>query len=156
MARKQRFGFTWWTGLVVVGVGVAAGLALERLTRAPARLSFPGLLPSFEARLSALFLRLRARGYDPAIADSTSNDPLSARGASAHVVSAKRGTSDPGFFHALEVTADELGLTWGGRPGAQPRDPTLIQAIPGYLEAEFRSLETTGAREQYLREMYAA
>lgn len=158
-------GLTWWRALVTVSVGLVAGLVIERLSRpTPALALPPGLLPAFAARVSALMEQLHARGYNPVLLppEDYPDEPLTRAGAAIHIVHVTpRGVAagarlDPGFLYALDQESDILSLTWGGKWSDSSRDPTLVQAIPRFLESEFRALETQGSRDQFLREAYAA
>lgn len=150
-------GISWWSALLVLSGGIAAGFVLDRLTRPPAGPP-RDLLPSFGERVVELLQRMQARGYDPILVQSppTPNAlTLTAYGAGIHVVSESAGTSDLGFFQALGQEAANLDLAWGGRWTGAAHDSTYVQAIPLFLESEFRGLETTAARERFLRETYA-
>lgn len=153
-------GLTWWRALVTFSTGLIVGLAIEHLTRpTPALALPPGLLPAFAARVTTLLKRLHARGYNPVLLPpEDAQDSLSRFGASVHVInigSQNGAQSDPGFLQALDEESDFLSLTWGGKWRDSSRDITLVQAIPYFLESEFRALEAQGSRELFLRETYA-
>lgn len=122
------------------------------------------LLPAFAKRLNLLFAALRARGFDPVLnegyrsparalalsqprADGSKPpgiaNSLHIYGAAADIISASTAFSNPAFFRALGEEADRLGLFWGGHFKSHVDTPH-VQAVPGELDNQFRSLAAAG------------
>lgn len=129
------------------------------------------LLPSFADKLEILFERMRKRGFDPFLNEGYRTsartttlaaqgkgvvDSLHSYGAAADVISEEWLWGNLAFFKALGEETDELGLTWGGKWKGDDYDPSHIQAIPVFLQDEFRNLETMGSREAFLKDVYTA
>lgn len=172
MARSTRT--PWWQltpvkAVAVTATGFALGLFYALfLERREPRYSFGGnstpeldrdpyaLLPSFADKLELLFQRMRGRGYDPVLYEGYRPDSsLHGYGAAATIVSQSQGTSDPGFFKALQDESELLDLTWAGKFTDEDHNKTEVWAIPRFLLGEFKALETHASRDMFLRDTYA-
>jgi hypothetical protein len=114
------------------------------------------LLPAFAAKVEKLFQAMRARGFEPllweglrtparaaklAAGGTGSENSLHVLGGAVDVVDGSTApnywTGAPGFWGALGVEAERLGLTWGGRRTRV--DLVHVQAVPVAQQTAFRA-----------------
>jgi hypothetical protein len=124
------------------------------------------LLPGFAKKLNVLFIRMRARGYQPmlwegrraaeraaALAQKGTGIVLSMHILGAAVDIVDGSTPDPwkaspGFWNALGEEARKLGLTWGG-DWTSNKDVPHVQALAVNQQAAFRNM-TPGQQASYV------
>ncbi len=165
MAQSWKLGLAVGVGaLLFLGVGTAAARAPRSLyvyggdpRRSDVDRDPQKLLPGFADKLNRLFIRMRARGFQPYLWEGYRSPQraaeLAAKGTgirfSMHTLGAAGDIVDanalwgasPAFWRALCQEADRLGLTWGGAWISSDRPH--VQALTVSDQVAFRAMTPT-------------